>query len=73
VYAQQFDYTSRPTGGSWSRSTNPTGSGLVVVDLHAAGVSFPDLLQTTGSYHTVRELPFVLDVEGAGVVRTARG
>ncbi|WP_370178873.1 NADPH:quinone oxidoreductase family protein [Rhodococcus wratislaviensis] len=44
---------------------------LVVVDLHAAGVSFPDLLQTTGSYQIVQDLPCVLGVEGAGVVRSA--
>lgn len=44
---------------------------LVVVDLHAAGVSFPDLLQTTGSYQMVQALPCVLGVEGAGIVRSA--
>lgn len=43
----------------------------VVVDLHAAGVSFPDLLRTTGSYQMVAELPCVLGAEGAGVVRCA--
>ncbi|MGU3587210.1 NADPH:quinone oxidoreductase family protein [Rhodococcus sp. C26F] len=43
----------------------------VVVDLHAAGVSFPDLLQTTGSYQMVQTLPCVLGVEGAGIVRSA--
>ncbi|UYP19159.1 NADPH:quinone oxidoreductase family protein [Rhodococcus sp. Z13] len=44
---------------------------LVVVDLHAAGVSFPDLLQTTGAYQVVRPLPCTLGAEGAGVVRSA--
>lgn len=44
---------------------------LVVVDLHAAGVSFPDLLQTTGGYQVVRPLPCALGAEGAGVVRSA--
>ncbi|MFF0816792.1 NADPH:quinone oxidoreductase family protein [Rhodococcus sp. NPDC003318] len=43
----------------------------VVVDLHASGVSFPDLLQTTGSYQIVQGLPCVLGVEGAGSVRSA--
>ncbi len=48
------------------------GTGAVIVDLHAAGVSFPpDLLQTSGAYQVVRPLPFVLGVEGAGVVRSA--
>ncbi|MEU5841236.1 NADPH:quinone oxidoreductase family protein [Rhodococcus sp. NPDC047139] len=48
-----------------------TDGSLVVVDLHAAGVSFPDLLQTTGAYQTVRPLPCVLGAEGAGIVRSA--
>lgn len=46
---------------------------LVVVDLHAAGVSFPDLLQTSGGYQVVRPLPCTLGAEGAGVVRRAPG
>ncbi|MBM7366886.1 NADPH:quinone oxidoreductase family protein [Gordonia hydrophobica] len=45
--------------------------GRVVVDLAAAGVSFPDLLRTMGSYQMVADLPCVLGVEGAGVVRSA--
>ena len=43
----------------------------VVIDVHAAGVCFPDLLQTTGSYQMVRELPIVLGAEGSGRVRSA--
>lgn len=46
-------------------------SGQVLVDVHAAGVSFPDLLQTQGKYQDVKPLPFVLGSEVAGVVRTA--
>lgn len=34
-----------------------TDGTAVVVDLEAAGVSFPDLLQTTGAYQVVRPLP----------------
>ena len=48
-----------------------TDGSLVVVDLHAAGVSFPDLLQTTGAYQTIRPLPCTLGAEGAGIVRSA--
>ncbi|MFC9357888.1 NADPH:quinone oxidoreductase family protein [Rhodococcus sp. NPDC057014] len=44
---------------------------LVVVDLYAAGVSYPDLLQCTGSYQVVKPLPSILGVEGAGTVRSA--
>ena len=43
----------------------------VVVDVHAAGVSFPDLLMSQGKYQIQPELPFVLGVEGAGVVAEA--
>ncbi|MGW6693642.1 NADPH:quinone oxidoreductase family protein [Rhodococcus sp. NPDC054953] len=49
----------------------PDPAGLVVVDLDAAGVSFPDLLQTSGSYQVVRPVPFTPGVEGAGTVRDA--
>jgi NADPH2:quinone reductase len=46
------------------------GSG-VVVDVHAAGVSFPELLQTRGQYQVKPELPFVPGSEVGGVVRSA--
>ena len=43
----------------------------VVVDVHAAGVSFPELLQTRGQYQLKPPLPFVPGSEVAGIVRTA--
>ncbi len=43
----------------------------VVVDVHAAGVSFPELLQTRGQYQMKPPLPFVPGSEVAGVVRSA--
>jgi NADPH2:quinone reductase len=46
------------------------GSG-VVVDVRAAGVSFPEVLQTRGEYQLKPPLPFVPGSEVAGVVRTA--
>jgi NADPH2:quinone reductase len=46
------------------------GSG-VVVDVHAAGVSFPEVLQTRGEYQLKPPLPFVPGSEVAGVVRIA--
>jgi len=46
------------------------GSG-VVVDVHAAGVSFPEVLQTRGEYQVKPPLPFVPGSEVAGVVRSA--
>src|SRR5437762_4166008 len=46
------------------------GSG-VVVDVHAAGVAFPEVLQTRGEYQIKPDLPFVPGAEVAGVVRSA--
>jgi NADPH:quinone reductase len=46
------------------------GSG-VVVDVRAAGVSFPEVLQTRGQYQVQPDLPFVPGSEVAGVVRSA--
>ena len=46
------------------------GSGIVV-DVHAAGVSFPEVLQTRGEYQLKPPLPFVPGSEVAGVVRSA--
>jgi NADPH2:quinone reductase len=46
------------------------GSG-VIVDVHAAGVSFPELLQTRGEYQMKPPLPFVPGSEVGGVVRSA--
>ncbi len=43
----------------------------VVVDVHAAGVSFPELLQTRGLYQMKLPLPFVPGSEVAGIVRSA--
>jgi NADPH2:quinone reductase len=46
------------------------GSG-VIVDVHAAGVSFPEVLQTRGEYQIKPPLPFVPGSEVAGTVRSA--
>ena len=46
------------------------GAGIVI-DVHAAGVSFPELLQTRGEYQLKPPLPFVPGSEVAGVVRSA--
>lgn len=45
--------------------------GHVLVDVHAAGVNFPDVLMTRGLYQMKPELPFVPGSECAGVVREA--
>src|ERR1700730_174793 len=43
----------------------------VVIDVRAAGVSFPELLQSRGQYQLKPPLPFVPGSEVAGVVRSA--
>ncbi|HWH45252.1 MAG TPA: NADPH:quinone oxidoreductase family protein [Thermoleophilaceae bacterium] len=48
-----------------------TGQPGVVVDVHSAGVSFPEVLQTRGEYQFKPPLPFVPGSEVGGVVRTA--
>ncbi|MCW2565096.1 MAG: Zn-dependent oxidoreductase, NADPH:quinone reductase, partial [Mycobacterium sp.] len=50
----------------------PTGGdGDVVVDVHAAGVAFPDALQSRGLYQYKPEMPYTPGAEVAGVVRSA--
>ncbi len=48
-----------------------TGGDGVVVEVRAAGVSFPEVLQTRGEYQFKPPLPFVPGSEVAGVVRSA--
>jgi NADPH2:quinone reductase len=49
----------------------PTGDGQVVIDVHAAGVAFPDVLQSRGQYQYRPEMPYTPGGEVAGVVRSA--
>jgi NADPH:quinone reductase len=45
--------------------------GRLLVEVHAAGVSFPDLLRSRGEYQMRPPLPFATGAEVAGVVREA--
>jgi len=49
----------------------PQGEEAVVVEVHAAGVSFPEVLQTRGEYQFRPPLPFVPGSEVGGIVRSA--
>lgn len=49
----------------------PVDDELVAIDVKAAGVAFPELLQTRGLYQVKPELPFVPGAEVAGVVVAA--
>ena len=43
----------------------------VLIDVHAAGVSFPEVLQSRGQYQLRPPLPFIPGSEVSGVVRSA--
>src|SRR5258707_15651183 len=43
----------------------------VLIEVHAAGVSFPELLQTRGQYQMKPPLPFIPGSEVAGIVISA--
>jgi NADPH2:quinone reductase len=66
---------SGPSGLVYADAQDPgevAGSdGMVVVDVGAAGVSFPDLLLIKGEYQLKLDPPFVPGTEVAGVVRSA--
>jgi NADPH2:quinone reductase len=47
------------------------GGDQVVIDVHSAGVTFPEVLQSRGKYQIQPPLPFVPGAEVAGVVRYA--
>lgn len=50
---------------------DPAEDGLVTIAVKAAGVAFPELLQTRGLYQLKPDLPFVPGAEVAGVVESA--
>jgi len=61
-----------PSGVEVVEAAEPArGDGDVLVEVHALGVSWPDLLQSRGEYQIKPELPFQLGVDFAGVVREA--
>jgi NADPH2:quinone reductase len=47
------------------------GEERLLIEVHNAGLAFPDLLQTRGEYQIKTEPPFVSGGEAAGVVREA--
>ncbi|MFI0220677.1 NADPH:quinone oxidoreductase family protein [Streptomyces lydicus] len=47
------------------------GAESVVIDVHVAGVTFPEVSQSRGEYHLQRTLPFIPGTEVAGTVRSA--
>jgi NADPH:quinone reductase len=48
----------------------PCGTGQVLVDVQAVGVSFPDLLLSWGRYQVKPTVPFTIGIDFAGIIRT---
>ena len=71
--AQQVQGLEGPAGLRLVEVDDPDDSERVVIEVAAAGVSFPDLLLTKGEYQMKPALPFVPGVEVAGRVRSAPG
>nr|MDP9165835.1 alcohol dehydrogenase catalytic domain-containing protein [Actinomycetota bacterium] len=62
---------SGPSGLVYTDADDVGGDDAVIVDVGAAGVSFPDLLLIKGEYQLKLDPPFVPGTEVAGVVRSA--
>ena len=60
-----------PSAAELKEIPEPDGTGAVVIEVHAAGVAFPDALQSRGLYQHKPELPYTPGAELAGVVRRA--
>ena len=60
-----------PSAAKLTEISEPNSTDAVVIEVHAAGVAFPDALQSRGRYQHKPELPYVPGAELAGVVRNA--
>ncbi len=69
--AQQVDSLEGPEAVHAADVPVPTPRGELLIDVAAAGVSFPDVLMTRGLYQMKPPLPFVPGIEVAGTVRQA--
>lgn len=71
VFAHEIVEYSGPDALEWNPVDEPERDGDVIVDVHAAGVSFADLLQTRGEYQLKPPLPYSPGMDAAGVVHWA--
>jgi NADPH:quinone reductase len=62
---------SGPSGLAYTDVDDVRSDNVVVIDVGAAGVSFPDLLLLRGEYQLRLEPPFIPGMEVAGVVQSA--
>jgi NADPH:quinone reductase len=69
--AVQVTELTGPDGVQVVDVPEPEADGGVLIDVRAAGISFPDLLLSRGEYQLKPDPPFTLGVEVAGVVRSA--
>jgi len=71
VFAHKIVGFNGPDDVQWTEGPEPAADGGVVIDVAAAGVSFADLLQTTGAYQMTVPLPYTPGMDAAGVIRSA--
>jgi NADPH:quinone reductase len=71
VRAAQIATLDGPSAISVVDVPEPDAGGGVLVDVHVAGVTFPEVLLSRGEYQVKPELPFVPGSEVAGTVRSA--
>ena len=71
MFAHQIVGFTGPDDVQWTEVAEPAADGGVLIDVVAAGVSFADLLQTTGSYQMKVDLPYTPGMDASGVIRSA--
>ena len=71
LFAHRVTDFTGPDGVVWTQAEEPVADGGVVIDVVAAGVSYADLLQTTGGVPAEVPVPFTPGMDAAGVVRSA--
>lgn len=71
MFAHQLTGLGGPGDVVGAEVPEPAPDGGVLIDVAAAGVSFADLLQTTGGYQMKVPLPYTPGMDAAGVIRRA--
>lgn len=69
--AMQLTSLDGPNALKLAEVPEPANKDMLVVEVHAAGAGFPDLLMTRGRYQFRPEAPFIPGIEMAGIVKTA--
>jgi NADPH:quinone reductase len=72
MFAHKIVALTGPAAVHWTQVEEPAVDDGVVIDVVAAGVSFADLLQTTGAYQLQLPLPYTPGMDATGTVRSAR-